>query len=86
MALIYVVPPLAVLSGSRWAACLGAAAWLLMAAVYAPVLRFYRLRLAWAPFLPLVAIFYTGATVLSAIRYWQGRGAWKGRVLDSRSG
>jgi hopene-associated glycosyltransferase HpnB len=56
-------------------------AWALMALSYLPMLRFYRLSPLWAPLLPLVALFYLGATVDSARRYWIGRGGeWKGRV------
>ena len=77
MVLIYVVPPVAALCGSWW----GVAAWAFMTALYVPMLRFYGQSIMWAPALPLVAVFYTGATVLSAVRYWSGRGgAWKGRV------
>ena len=36
---------------------------------------------AWAPLLPLVALFYVGATVASAWRFWRGKGGqWKARV------
>ena len=36
---------------------------------------------AWAPALPLVALFYVGATFASAWRYWRGKGGqWKARV------
>ena len=39
----------------------------------------------WAPLLPLVALFYSYATCLSAVRYWLGRGAqWKGRAQAPR--
>jgi len=56
-------------------------AWVLMALSYLPMLSFYRLSPLWAPLLPLVALFYLGATVDSARRHWQGRGGeWKGRV------
>jgi hopene-associated glycosyltransferase HpnB len=81
MLVIYVVPPVAACFG-LWT---GMAAWLLMMLLYAPMLRFYRQTLAWAPVLPLIAMFYTGATIQSAVHYWSGRGgAWKGRVQDAR--
>ncbi|MBF3850692.1 glycosyl transferase, partial [Burkholderia pseudomallei] len=33
------------------------------------------------PALPLVALFYVGATFASAVRYWRGKGGqWKARV------
>jgi hopene-associated glycosyltransferase HpnB len=60
----------------------GIAAWLLMSIMYAGVVRYYRLSPLWAIALPAIALFYAGATVDSAIRYWQGRGGeWKGRTL-----
>ena len=59
---------------------LGACAWLLMSLLYLPTIRFYRLSPAWAATLPLTALFYSYATLLSAARYYLGRGAqWKGR-------
>jgi hypothetical protein len=52
---------------------------------YAPSLRFYGLTMLWAPALPVGALFYAGATVHSALRYWCGRGGeWKGRVQDRK--
>jgi len=63
---------------------LGLAAFVLMTMAYLPAVRFYRLSPLWAFALPLVATFYLGATVQSAIRYWSGRGGeWKGRVQDA---
>jgi hopene-associated glycosyltransferase HpnB len=81
MAIIYLAPPLLILTGDPIAVASGVAAWLLMAICYAPTLRFYGRSLAWAPLLPLVGLFYTAATLASAVRYWRGRGGlWKGRV------
>ena len=81
---IYLLPPVLALGFGAWPAAL---AWLLMMAAYAPILRFYRRSLARAPALPLVALFYTGATVNSAWRYWRGQGgAWKGRAQAGRRG
>ena len=65
---------------------LGASAWLLMSLLYLPTIRFYRLAPAWAATLPLTALFYSYATLLSAVRYYLGRGAqWKGRSQASNS-
>jgi hopene-associated glycosyltransferase HpnB len=62
---------------------LGLATFLLMTLAYFPAVRFYRLSPLWALTLPFAAVFYLGATVQSAIRYWSGRGGeWKGRVQD----
>jgi hopene-associated glycosyltransferase HpnB len=80
----YLLPPvLAIFSHRMTPALLGAAAWALMAACFYPMVRFYRLSPLWVVALPLVAVFYMGAAVHSAIRYWSGRGGqWKGRVQD----
>lgn len=83
MAAVYLAPPLLILTGDRVAISCGLAAWILMMISYAPTLRFYKRSLAWAPLLPIVALFYMIATLDSAIRYWSGRGGlWKGRVQD----
>jgi hopene-associated glycosyltransferase HpnB len=83
MAVIYLAPPLLILTGDGVAVFCGLAAWILMIASYLPTLRFYQRTLAWAPLLPVVALFYMIATVDSAIRYWSGRGGlWKGRVQN----
>jgi hypothetical protein len=63
---------------------MAATAWLLMSISYLPALRFYRVGWIAAPLLPLIALFYSGATVHSAIAYWRGAGGqWKGRVQDA---
>jgi hopene-associated glycosyltransferase HpnB len=57
------------------------AAWCLMTASFLPTVTLYRLRPVWALLLPLAALMYTFATLLSAVRYWLGRGGqWKGRA------
>ena len=76
--LTYVAPPGLALAGSPW----GAAAWVLMAIAYLPAVRFYRLSPLWTLTLPAVAVFYMGATILSAVEHWRGRGGlWKGRTM-----
>ena len=41
---------------------------------------------ALAPLLPAIALFYTAATVGSAIQFWRGRGGqWKGRYQAAAS-
>ncbi|HET9283255.1 MAG TPA: glycosyltransferase [Candidatus Angelobacter sp.] len=84
MAVTYLLPPaLVFLSHSKLPVALGAAAWLLMALSFLPVLRIYRLFPLWGLALPLIAVFYMGATIRSAYKYWAGRGGeWKGRVQD----
>jgi hopene-associated glycosyltransferase HpnB len=80
MFVIYLVPPLFALAMGTlaWPAW---AAWSLMCIAYAPMLRYYRRSILWAPALPLVALFYVSATMGSALRYWTGKGGqWKARV------
>ena len=93
MLLTYAAPPFAAAVGV--AACLyagrpaaaliaalaGVAAWLLMSASFAPVLRWYRVPVLLSPLLPLAGLLYTAMTVDSAVRRWRGAGAtWKGRT------
>jgi hopene-associated glycosyltransferase HpnB len=76
LTLVYLAPPVLTASGHVG----GAIAWLLMAWCYYPALRFYGRSPLWAPLLPLVALFYMGATLHSAVRHVRGRGGeWKGR-------
>jgi hopene-associated glycosyltransferase HpnB len=83
MVITYLAPLLLLLSGSRLAIFMGAAAWLAMTITYSAMVRYYRLNPAWALTLPLAALFYLGATIHSAIKYWNGTGGeWKGRVQD----
>ncbi|MGN6317433.1 glycosyltransferase [Trinickia sp.] len=80
MTVIYLVPPVVAvaLGPLGWPAWL---AWGAMCCAYAPMLRYYGRSPWWAPALPLVALFYVGATVASAVRYWRGKGGqWKARV------
>jgi hopene-associated glycosyltransferase HpnB len=80
----YIVPPVLSIAGSTRAAGLGSLAWLLMCCAYLPALRFYRRSPLWAPFLPVVALFYLCATLHSALAWWRGAGGmWKGRVQDA---
>ncbi|MEU9453476.1 glycosyltransferase [Streptomyces sp. NPDC048277] len=85
LALVYLVPPAAVLTGAvtgdTAAALVGAAAWLVMTATYVPMLRYYRQPLWLAPLLPFTAFLYLLMTVDSAVQHYRGRGAaWKGRT------
>ncbi len=85
LALVYLVPPAAVLvgaaTGQAATAVLAAAAWLVMAGTYLPMLRYYRQPLWLAPLLPLTAFLYLLMTVDSAVQHYRGRGAaWKGRT------
>lgn len=85
MALAYLTPPLLVillpLHGHAAAAGLGAAAWILMAALFLPTLRLYGQPWPMAIALPVAALFYAAMTADSARRHAAGQGGlWKGRV------
>ncbi|WP_189231397.1 glycosyltransferase [Streptomyces flaveolus] len=84
LALVYLVPPAAVVAGAvagGTAVVCGAAAWLVMAGTYVPMLRYYRQPLWLAPLLPFTAFLYLLMTVDSAVQHYRGRGAaWKGRT------
>ena len=83
MVITYLAPPLLLLTHSRLTIFMGAAAWAAMTITYSTMVRYYRLNPAWALTLPLAAFFYLGATMHSAVKYWNGSGGdWKGRVQD----
>ena len=81
MALTWLVAPANALFGSGWSWWLGMATWAMLAGSYVPTLRRFGRSYAWAPFLPLVAVFYMAATIGSAVNHYRGRGvAWIGRA------
>ncbi|HEV2117663.1 MAG TPA: glycosyltransferase [Terriglobales bacterium] len=81
----YLLPPALLFSRHLVPIALGGAAWAAMTVTYLPMARFYRLNPLWALSLPLAALFYMGATLHSAIKFWLGRGGeWKGRAQDHR--
>ena len=83
MAVTYLAPPLLLLAPNRLAIFMGAGAWVAMTITYSTMVRYYRIHPAWALTLPLAALFYLGATIHSAVKYWNGRGGdWKGRIQD----
>ncbi len=83
MVLVWMVPPLAALLGHGAARWLGLAAWAASAGAYLPTLRRFGQSPLWAPLLPLVAVFYTAATLGSAFDHHRGRGVvWKNRAYQ----
>jgi hopene-associated glycosyltransferase HpnB len=82
MVLTYLVPSALVFMGSNdIAQGLGLCAWVLMALLFQPILRFYRRSPVWGVALPAIGATYTLFTLYSAFQFWRGRGGmWKGRA------
>ena len=60
--------------------------WIIMALMFQPILRFYRLSPLWGIALPLMGAFYAAFTLDSAFQHWSGKGGmWKGRAQDQKN-
>lgn len=81
MLLVFVMPVLLAIGGHGWTQVVGFGTWALMASLFVPTLRRYRVP-AWSAMgLPVIATTYLAFTIESALQHWQGRGGmWKGRV------
>lgn len=81
LALVYLAPPVLAIVADGPARWIGLAAWAMMAIAFQPIVRFYRCSPLWGVALPVIATFYSGATLWSAWQHLRGRGGqWKGRV------
>jgi hopene-associated glycosyltransferase HpnB len=81
LTLVYLAPVATALFAWGLPQLAGWLAWIVMAAMFVPILRFYRLSWLWGFSLPLIGIFYAGFTLQSAIQQWSGKGGmWKGRA------
>jgi hopene-associated glycosyltransferase HpnB len=81
MVLTYLAPPGLALFGQGVGQAAALAAFALMCVTFAPIQRFYGLSVLRAATLPLIAAFYMGYTLDSAVQFWRGRGGmWKGRA------
>jgi hopene-associated glycosyltransferase HpnB len=81
LAMVYLAPVMTALFAWGPSQLAGWMAWIIMAAMYVPMLRFYRLSWLWAPALPLIGVFYAVFTFQSALQHWSGKGGmWKGRA------
>ena len=81
LGLVYLAPVMTALFAWGVSQLAGWLAWIVMAILYQPMLRFYRLSPLWGLALPLIGVFYAVFTLQSAIQHWSGRGGmWKGRV------
>lgn len=81
LGLVYLAPVMTALFAWGISQMAGWLAWIVMAVMYQPMLRFYRLSPLWGLALPLIGVFYAAFTLQSAIQHWAGRGGmWKGRA------
>ena len=85
MAIVYLVPPIAlvagIITGSWLVVAMAILTWLLMATAYLPTIKLYERSAAWTLALPAIALLYTLMTIDSAVKYYRGKGgAWKGRT------
>jgi hopene-associated glycosyltransferase HpnB len=81
LGLVYLAPVMTALFGTGTSQMAAYFAWIVMAVLYQPMLRFYRLSPLWGLALPLIGVFYAAFTLQSAFQHWTGRGGmWKGRA------
>lgn len=81
LALIFFVPPAALLWGRGVVRLCGLVGYAAMVRTYAPMVEYLGVARPWALLLPVAAALYAGMTVSSAWRHHQGAGAgWKGRA------
>ena len=86
MSLLYLMPFVLLFTRDWRLATLGLLSCLTMTLSYLPTVRFFGLSAGWALGLPISAVFYMGATLDSALKFWRGRGGeWKGRAQDRSS-
>jgi hopene-associated glycosyltransferase HpnB len=84
--LVYIAPVLMALFAWGAPQIAGWAAWFIMALMFQPILRFYRLSPLWGIALPLIGAFYAAFTLDSALQHWSGKGGmWKGRAQATRN-
>ena len=86
LVLTFVVPPAAALAGEGGARLFGFGAWAMMAMLFGPTLRFYRMSSLWGVALPAIACAYLMFTLDSALQSMRGKGGfWKGRFQAVRA-
>src|SRR5690242_8959565 len=77
----YLAPPLLAIFAGGAASILGILSWALMAMLFQPTLKFYRLSPLWGAALPAISLSYMLFTFDSALQFARGRGGlWKGRA------
>ncbi|HXS07895.1 MAG TPA: glycosyltransferase [Rhizomicrobium sp.] len=83
---VYIAPVLGALFAMYYVQLAAYLAWAIMALMFQPILRFYRLSPLWGIALPVIGAFYAAFTLDSAIQHWSGKGGmWKGRAQAQAS-
>ena len=81
LAMVYIAPVMTALFAWGISQLAGWAAWIIMAVMFQPILRFYRQSPLWGLALPVIGAFYAAYTLESALQYRAGKGGmWKGRA------
>ena len=81
LVIVYIAPVMAALFAWGIPQLAGWMSWIIMALMFQPILRFYRLSPLRGIALPLIGLFYAGFTLDSALQHWSGKGGmWKGRA------
>ncbi|HSS12318.1 MAG TPA: glycosyltransferase [Rhizomicrobium sp.] len=87
LAMVYLAPVMTALFAWGISQMAGWIAWIIMAAMFQPILRFYRLSPLWGLSLPAIGVVYASFTLQSAIQHWSGKGGiWKGRAQAQKAG
>lgn len=87
LAMVYLAPVMTALFAWGISQLAGWLAWIVMALMFQPILRFYRLSPLWGLALPLIGVFYAAFTLESAFMHWAGKGGmWKGRAQANSKG
>ncbi|HEX2761011.1 MAG TPA: glycosyltransferase [Rhizomicrobium sp.] len=87
LAMVYIAPVMTALFAWGISQLAGWAAWIIMAAMFQPILRFYRQSPLWGLALPVIGAFYAAYTLESALQYRAGKGGmWKGRAQAHTGG
>lgn len=83
---IYALPWVGLFNSSPITQSASVLALAIMAGIYIPILRYYRLSSLWSLAMPLIAAIYLAMTWYSAFEYWLGRGNnWRGRCYYKNS-
>ncbi len=83
---VYIAPVMGALFAMYYVQLAAYLAWAIMALMFQPILRFYRLSPLWGIALPVIGAFYAAFTLDSAIQHWSGKGGmWKGRAQAQAS-